>query len=95
MGRSRHPSEDQDMSDLALISTDDLIEELESRHDASIFAAIQHRTNDTSWYYRRWDGGNIPCLGLARFITRRIEQACDEMDATKEPPDERAGDSDG
>ena len=82
------------MSDLSLISTDDLISELESRHDASIFAAIQNRTQETSWYYRRWDGGNIPCLGLARFIGRRIEEACDEMDATKEPPDEVEGSSD-
>ena len=66
--------------DLSIVSTDDLLVELEGRHDATIFAAIQHRTGDTSWYYRRWDGGSIPCLGLARFIQKRIEESCDDMD---------------
>ncbi len=73
--------------DLTLASTDDLLDELFSRSDSTIFAAYQNRSKDEQWYVRRWQGGNIPCLGLARFILRRIEGACDEMDLYEEEPD--------
>lgn len=72
--------------DLSLVSTDDMLDELAKRNDAMIFAAYQNRSEDVAWYQRRWHGGNIPALGLARFIQLRIQQACDEMD--KVPDDE-------
>ena len=75
------------MTDLSLVSTDDMLDELKSRHDAMIFAAYQNRTLKESRYFRRWDGGNIPCLGLSRFIQKRIEEACDEMDRYTNDPD--------
>jgi len=76
------------MPDLTLISTSDLLDELMDRHDSSIFASFQNRTDKEMWYMRRWQGGNIPCLGLARFIQRRIEEACDEMDVCVDEPPE-------
>jgi len=67
-------------TDLSLIATDDLLDEVAKRSDAMIYAAYQNRTEDDAWYIRRWHGGNIPALGLARFIQKRIEEACDRMD---------------
>ena len=72
------------MTDLSLVDSDDMLDELARRNDAMIFAAYQNRTKDESWYIRRWHGGNIPALGLARFIQKRIEEACNNMDATEE-----------
>lgn len=80
------------MSDLSLVSTDDMLDELKTRHDAMIFAAYQNRTDKESWYIRRWDGGNIPCLGLSRFIQKRIEEACNDMDCYTRDPEEERGD---
>lgn len=71
-------------SDLSLVSTDDLLDALIARHDAIIFAGIQNRTTESYFYTRRWSGGNIMCLGLARFIQKRIEERCDEMDQIEE-----------
>ncbi len=68
------------IADLSLADTDDMLNELAGRFDAMIFAAYQNRSNDDRRYVRQWTGGNIPCLGLSRFIQRRIEEACDEMD---------------
>lgn len=76
------------MSDLALVSSDDMLDELAKRNDAMIFAAYQNRTDDESWYVRRWHGGNIPALGLARFIQKRIEESCDKMDQIEEENDD-------
>ena len=76
------------MSDLSLVDSDDMLDELAKRNDAMIFAAYQNRTEDQSWYIRRWHGGNIPALGLARFIQKRIEEACNDMDVTEETSDE-------
>lgn len=75
-------------TDLALVSTDELLDELVRRHDAMIFAAYQDRTDELSMYSRRWHGGNIPCLGLARFVSLRIEDACNEMDILEEDGEE-------
>ncbi len=72
--------------DLTLVSSDDMLDELAQRNDAMIFAAYQNRTDDLAWYIRRWHGGNIPALGLSRFIQKRIEEACNEMDQVKEEP---------
>jgi len=72
-------------TDLSLIATDDLLDEVAKRSDAMIYAAYQNRTKDDSWYIRRWHGGNIPALGLARFIQKRIEEACDQMDMLDDP----------
>lgn len=68
------------MTELSIVSTNEMLDELAKRNDAMIFAAYQNRSEDTSWYYRRWHGGNIPALGLARFIQKRIEEACNDMD---------------
>ena len=76
------------MTDLTLIDSDDMLDELARRNDAMIFAAYQNRTNDQSWYIRRWHGGNIPALGLARFIQKRIEEACNDMDITEKKEDD-------
>lgn len=81
---------DQIPIDLSLVDTSDMLNELEKRNEAMIFAAYQNRTKEDSWYYRRWHGGNIPCLGLARFIQKRIEEACDDMDRrTDDEPEEQ------
>lgn len=72
------------MTDLSLASSDDMLDELSKRNDAMIFAAYQNRSDNLSMYVRRWNGGNIPALGLARFIQKRIEEACDKMDRVEE-----------
>lgn len=80
----------EEVPDLTLVSTDDLMDEVSKRSEAMIFAAYQNRSKDDNWYIRRWSGGNIPALGLARFIGKRIEEACDRMDqyeGGEEPPD--------
>ncbi len=66
--------------DLTLIDSDDMLDELARRNDAMIYAAYQNRTDEQSWYIRRWHGGNIPALGLCKFVERRILSACDLMD---------------
>ena len=76
------------MTDLSLISSDDMLDELARRSDAMIYACYQNRTAEEHWYQRRWCGGNIPCAGLVKFIGRRIASAMDQMDQYEEEPPE-------
>jgi hypothetical protein len=52
------------MSDLALESTDDLIAELRRRHDATVFAMLNHRTENKSRFAYDYSGDLITAIGL-------------------------------
>ena len=71
-------------TDLTIVATDDLLDELAGRHDAMIFAGYKNKSDEISTYQRFWRGGNIPALGLAEFISMRIRDACNDMDRFEE-----------
>ena len=66
-------------SKLDLTSTEDLVEELNSRFDHSVFFAIKEETDDDYETFYRWDGLDIMCIGLALKAVERIQQDTGEM----------------
>ena len=62
------------MTDLELVSTDDLLEELLSRVDHGIFSALQTGTHggNNHTYIGRWTGNTHTCIGLGADLNRRM-----------------------
>jgi len=70
-------------SDLSFKTTNELINELQDRHDAFVYAGVQyefkHKDNPHR-YLQGWSGGCISCQGLVDLLKRRLDRATDEMD---------------
>lgn len=58
--------------DLSLIQTRDLIQELDKRFDASIFASWKNlgKTDDYDWHI---NGNKLMCGQLARFVSKKVD----------------------
>ena len=72
------------MNELTLVSTDDILKELGSRHDSFIFYGVQSEFKkkgvDSTEF--RWYGGFHTCLGMAREAEKKIIE--DEREFEKE-----------
>jgi hypothetical protein len=70
------------MSDLSLVTTDSLLEELERRFDDMVFAGTVNRTNDRQFRQSFWNGCSLPCAGLAAELQQKIlrDMEADEAD---------------
>lgn len=55
-------------TDLSLVSTDALWDELSSRNDACVFAYVQDRGPKTEDAHTHFKGSAFACLGLAWLI---------------------------
>ena len=64
------------MNDLTLVSEEDLIQELFSRNDHSVFMAIKitKETTEASDIInlRRWKGNTYTCVGLCDSLSKSI-----------------------
>lgn len=71
--------------DLALVSIDDLMEELNKRFDIWIFSGMQLRDNAEQKIFtmRKWRGNSATCAGLASQLQIACYDThvdCDEID---------------
>ena len=65
------------MTNLSLVSLDDLLNEVFSRFDGCIFMGVQRETKvNVDNYFRRWSGGRATCLGLCYLLHKIIEDDC-------------------
>lgn len=60
------------MKDINLCSTNELLEELLSRFDHCVFAALKCRDNQTLMTKRKFKGNSDTCIGLAHKIQQLI-----------------------
>lgn len=61
------------MSDLSLISTDDLFEELVNRFDHLVISGIKYTKSDGEYMVmRKWSGNRHTCLGLLTVLSQKI-----------------------
>lgn len=76
--------------DIEILSTTELINELQNRHDAFVYAGLQQENNKEipHRYTRGWSGGVIPCQGLVTLLRRRLDEAMDSMDRLEDEDDE-------
>lgn len=62
--------------DLRLVASEDLLRELESRHDAGVFILEQQRSKaggeDEDYRVFRWWGGLSTALGLTMMLQRGL-----------------------
>lgn len=62
------------MTEISLISTEDLMTEVMGRFSGSIFMGVQSRTkHNQDTYYRRWSGGDAVCIGLTDLLGEIIK----------------------
>lgn len=60
---------------LILVDTNDMLNEIQSRYDATIMCLYRHKTrgdNGENQIDYRWSGGNVPCMGLVTHMHERI-----------------------
>jgi hypothetical protein len=62
------------MSELELVDTDDLIEELQSRHDNLLIVGRKDLNLDHEAHLCFWSGGCTPALGLVKYAELRITE---------------------
>ena len=75
-------------SDLALVSTEDLWDELSSRFDASILAGYKARTDTAGLVQKFWDGHTLTCLGLTIEIQTSLQHVCPRSEDDEELDDD-------
>lgn len=78
-------ADDSPKKDTEFIPTDDLIDELRSRFDASVFVGLKpDKYGDLDNILIRWDGGGHLCIGMLhdclRGIHREIEHGRTRID---------------
>jgi hypothetical protein len=66
------------ITDMRLICTDDLLNELKSRYDSTIFIAVKDRTAIDEVRIIDWRGGKFACLGLVEYTKHRLMLEVDE-----------------
>lgn len=64
--------EPHSMPELVNFTTSQLLDELLSRFESSVFAGVHSRTDSLDFYHRRWWGGNMQCLGLCEYMKDTI-----------------------
>lgn len=64
--------------DLALFTSDELLDELAARFDAIVFASEVYHEEDTVLRMRRVHGSQMTCSGLGQWVSRRALQLADE-----------------
>lgn len=63
----------QPLNSLQLVSTEDLLTELQSRHDAIIFSSIRFtKLNGDYVVVRKNSGNRMVCLGLLETLKQKI-----------------------
>lgn len=73
-----------DEVDLALSSSEDLLEELVRRYDHVIFCAMKVQGDDMPYIiHRRQEGSTLVCIGLAQTLSSNL--ASEHEDAAEEP----------
>ncbi len=60
------------MTDLDLIPTEDLVEEIQRRHDSAIITLRKCQTDTVDTRTMWWFGGLFNCLGLAEYTRQAL-----------------------
>ncbi len=57
--------------DLELVSTDDLVAELQRRHDATVFVGMKASVDGSDDFYQsNWKGATMTVAGLCSYVQR-------------------------
>ncbi len=80
LNRSLLLKKDTSMTDLSLVPTNDLTEELVKRHDAVVLTGIKYTKEDEYITFRLFSGNRFVCNGLIGVINTMI--ANDEIGHT-------------
>jgi hypothetical protein len=64
-----------DKPDLSFVSTEDLLHELEERHDSMVFGTVQDHTDDQQSITIRFRGSILTCLGVLALLRHHLEIA--------------------
>lgn len=82
MSEANRPPES--IPDLADYTSHELLDELMSRFDSSVFIGQQPRTDKLSMYHRRWWGNHMECHGLCGYmqgaILANFNEECEEAE---------------
>ena len=66
------------MDDLSLLTTDELLDELEARTDAGVAIVVRLQSEDRYQTQHRWWGCHVTCVGACRIIEQAIARSFDE-----------------
>ena len=69
------------MSDLEFVSTADLIDELQARHEATVISLLTLLDDGEACNSVRYSGGAFRCLGMAQVAVDRLACGCRIDDA--------------
>ena len=65
--------------DLSLLETDQLLEELGKRFDATVFVAVQFQTKSDDYVKSYYNGSTMACVGLVEVATCDVGTAISVM----------------
>ena len=60
------------MTNLSLISVDDLWEEIKRRNDAAVLITVKDRGDDTEEHRGFHSGSKFACIGLVTFFREKV-----------------------
>ncbi len=74
------------VTEIALASTDDLINELLARYEHGVFCALRILTDDETTIVRRWKGNAVTCAGLGTEAAHAVLADLEQRSERKATP---------